>query len=354
VIDVAVATTTEEREAVFRFWYSVYVEEMGRYRSVADHAMRMLHGPEDERALIFYAADGDEVVGACRWSWGADGFSDRQISQYQLEPFLRELPHEVMIVGERTMVSASHRGGSVYTELGYSTGPLAAELGIDPLLSFGACEPHLISYYAQFGQRPYAARQFWSEESGYIIPTIFLIKGAESFGSEPPACIRDVAGGSPSVCNAAADGDERYADALREAVGPEPLGVFAGMTEEGIALVAARGTLLACSPGEEILRRGGTALNPFVVLSGRLQARRDSGTSTTLGRGDLFGESGWLGDQHRQVDVFVMDGPSTILALSDRVLRTLTKTDPSVAAQLHANVAALLWTRLHDVDALTG
>lgn len=354
MIDFALAATTEAREAVFRFWYSVYVEEMGRYRSVADHTERMLHGPEDERALIFYAADGDEVVGACRWSWGADGFSDRQISQYHLEPFLRDLPHEVMIVGERTMVAASHRGGSVYTELGYSTGPLAAALGIDPLLSFGASEPHLVSYYAQFGQRPYAARQSWSEESGYIIPTIFLIKGAESFGSEPPPCIRDVLGGSPSVRNAAADGDERYANALRDACGPEPMGLFAGMTEDDIACVAARGTLIACSPGDQILRRGGTALNPFVLLSGQLKARCGSGTGTTLRPGDLFGESGWLGNQDRQADVFVVDVPSTILALSDRILRRLSETDPAVAAQLHANVSALLWSRLHAVDALTG
>lgn len=354
MIDVAVATTAEAREAVFRFWYSVYVEEMGRYRSVADHTKRMLHGPEDERSLIFYATDGDEVVGACRWSWGAAGFSDRQISQYQLEPFLRDLPHEVMIVGERTMVAASHRGGSVYADLGYSTGPLAAELGIHPLLSFGASEPHLVSYYAQFGQRPYAARQWWSEESGYIIPTVFFIQGAEVFGHDPPPCIRDALAGSPSVANAAADGDERYVNALRDALGSEHPGVFAGMSEDDITRVAARGTLITCAPGDQILRRGGTALNPFVVLSGRLEAHRERGTRATLGVGDLFGESGWLGDQRRQADVFVLDDPSTILALSDRVLRALPETDPLVAAKLHANVAALLWTRLHDLDALMG
>ena len=354
MIDVALARTAEEREAVFRFWYSVYVEEMGRYRAVADHTKRMLHDPEDERSVIFYASDGGEVVGACRWSWGADGFSDRQISQYQLEPFLRDIPAEVMIVGERTMVAASHRGGSVYTDLGYRTGPLAAEIGIHPLLSFGASEPHLVSYYARFGQRPYAARQSWSEESGYIIPTIFFIEGAEAFGEDRPPCIRDALAGSSSVRNAAADGVEGCAIALREALGPEPSGLFAGMSEDDVARVADRGTLIVCSPGDQILRRGGTALNPFVVLSGRLEARRERGARATLEVGDLFGESGWLGDERRQADVFVLDEPSTILALSDRVLRELPETDPLVAAKLHANVAALLWARLDDLDATMG
>ena len=60
VIDTALATTAEEREAVFRSGTRVYVEEMDRYRGEADHTRRMLRGPEDERSLIFYATDGHE------------------------------------------------------------------------------------------------------------------------------------------------------------------------------------------------------------------------------------------------------------------------------------------------------
>ena len=81
MIELGVATTVAEREAVFRFWYSVYVAEMGRYRDQADHENRLLRGPEDDRSRIFYAIDDDEVVAACRFSWGGDGFSDRQIEQ---------------------------------------------------------------------------------------------------------------------------------------------------------------------------------------------------------------------------------------------------------------------------------
>jgi hypothetical protein len=347
------ASTEHEREAVFRFWYSVYVEEMDRYRDVADHVSRTLRGPEDERSLIFFAKDGDEVVAACRWSWGAEGFSDRQVAEYQLAPFLREVPHEVMIVGERTMVAASHRGGSVYVDLGYATGPLAEERGVRPLLSFGRSEPHLVSYYAQFGQRPFAARQSFSEESGYVIPTVFLIRGIDAFGDDPPQCIRDVIEGSPTVRNATADGADRYAAALREAVGPDRVGVLAGMTEDDIDRVAERGTLLTCAAGDQILRRGGTARNPFVVISGRLEARLADGAVVPLGSGDLFGESGWLAGERRQADVFVVDDSTRILVLSERVLRALDEADPRLAARLQANVSAMLWARLRDADGLT-
>src|SRR5581483_12277560 len=64
------ATTPEEEEAVYRFRYSVYVEEMGRYQGTADHAGRRLVEPEDDHSLIFFATDGDEVVATARLTWG--------------------------------------------------------------------------------------------------------------------------------------------------------------------------------------------------------------------------------------------------------------------------------------------
>ena len=51
------ARTEDEKRAVYRLRYDVYVEEMGRYRTVADHENRLLVEPEDETGRIFYCAD---------------------------------------------------------------------------------------------------------------------------------------------------------------------------------------------------------------------------------------------------------------------------------------------------------
>ena len=47
--EVGLAETDEQKEAVYRFRYTVYVEEMGRYQGSADHAGRRLVEPEDDQ-----------------------------------------------------------------------------------------------------------------------------------------------------------------------------------------------------------------------------------------------------------------------------------------------------------------
>ena len=39
------AETQEEKEAVYRFRYEIYVTEMGRYGQAADHERKMLYEP---------------------------------------------------------------------------------------------------------------------------------------------------------------------------------------------------------------------------------------------------------------------------------------------------------------------
>jgi hypothetical protein len=350
-MEMAEATTTAEREAVFRFWYSVYVEEMGRYRDTADHANRQLRDTEDDASRIFFARDDGVVVASYRLSWGGAGFSERQIRQYGLEPFLDELPHEWLCIGERTMVAPSHRGGKVWAELAMLAGPVAEELGA--IVSFGACEPHLVSYYARFGNRPYASRQYWSEESGYLIPIGALMR-PERFGDTPPSCIQRILRGESSVRNGDVIGTDAYRAELRAALAPlaGTQFLFSGLHDEEIGRACLNSSLITCAEGDQILRRGGTARNPFMVVSGDLEATSEGGRFV-LRPGSVFGESGWIGDTDRQADVHAAQEAATILALSLGTLRKLAETDPALHSRIMTNTTATLWERLNDVGPFT-
>ena len=124
--------------------------------------------PKTNTAGSVYARDGDEVVAATRMTWGGDGFSDRQVDQYQLAPFLAELPPDVMGVGERNTVLPAHRGTGVLDQLlSYSSTVTNVQ---DLRLVFGCCEPHLLSLYLKMGQRTYAPAQHQQPVGGIPHP----------------------------------------------------------------------------------------------------------------------------------------------------------------------------------------
>jgi len=325
---------------------------MGRYRGVADHALRQLRDPEDDRSRIVFAREDGIVIGSYRLCWGGDGFSERQVQQYSLQPFLDELPNASLVIGERTMVAASHRGGTVWTDIAMLAGPICNELGAH--VSFGACEPHLVSYYAQFDNQPYAMRQFVSEESGYLVPLISFAHGIAALGTPLPDCIQRVVRGESSVRNGEVLGPDAYAAELHDALAclsGQP-SLFSGLDESEVDRCCVRSNLITCAAGDQILRRGGTARNPFMLVSGALEVATGHG-KFTLGPGDLFGESGWLADDNRHADVFVVGDGSQVLALSLGTLRKLPDTSPALALKIASNATAALWSRLQDADRLT-
>ena len=220
-LEVRVATTDDEREAVYRFRYDVYVEELGRYRAAADHERRRLADPEDARSWLVYATDGGEVIASFRITWGGDGFSSRQVEQYQLAPFLAELPPEVMAVGERTMIAPRWRGTDLFAALGEVSEPHSAAHGVRVV--FGACEPHLISFYACH-QRPYGTRNINSPDAGLLIPLVSFPQEPEALldfgtGGRLPTSVRGVLDSAGTVQSPLLLSDEEYERRVRGAIG---------------------------------------------------------------------------------------------------------------------------------------
>jgi Cyclic nucleotide-binding domain/Acetyltransferase (GNAT) domain len=335
MVEIRIAETIDEREAVFRFRYTIYVEEMGRYEHVADRVDRRLADPEDEWSWISYALDGSEIVGTLRMTWGGAGFSDRQVRQYGLQPFLDELPRDVLAVGERTMVSPMWRGEDLLAQLGSVIEPLLEAHGVKAV--FGACEPHLLSCYCRF-QRPYGSRNINSAEAGYLIPLVSFRPGAGAL-EEVVTCGGTVH--SPLVCDPG-----EYRSEVRAALAAVRPAVFEGFTGEEIELCTARSNIISCADGDRVLKKGGVARNVFVVLSGALEVSDEGHPVAVLLPGDVFGETAYLLEGTRTFDIDVLSDDTRILSLSERSMRALTARDPAVASKLLGNISKILCRRL--------
>lgn len=349
--DIGFAETTEEKEAVYRFRYSVYVEEMGRYGSVADHVGKRLVEPEDEAGWNFYARDGNDVVGAARLSWGANGFSTRQIDEYSLGPFLDELPHGHIALGERVMVTPRLRGTGLVDEVLTKRNEMA--LGHDVRIQFGACEPHLVSLYVGQGRRTYAKRNINTPEAGYLIPLVAFPQGEDALlddvSGAMPSCVAQVTAGGGAVLSPLTVGVTAYEDQLRATlheIEELDISAFHGFTEAEVDRCLDRSNVIECAAGDRVLKKGGAARNVFVVLDGTLEVRDDGQVVGVLREGDVFGEMAFLLHKPRSADTFAVADGTRVLSLSERTLREMIDDDPVVAAKLLMNISRMLSVRL--------
>jgi predicted GNAT family N-acyltransferase len=347
------AETAEELEAVYRFRYSVYVEEMGRYQGTADHERRRLVEAEDEHSWIFYALEGDEVVATGRVTWGGDHFSERQIRQYSLQPFLDELPHDLMAVGERLMVVPKYRGSGLVEDLISRAQDLSG--GHDVRVVFGACEPHLLSLYLGLGHRTYADKNINSGEAGYLIPIVNFPKGidvlsdlADEHGTMP-ACLAPILTGGGAVLSPLLLSSDEYRSQVHEALQhleQDGISAFDGFTDDDEARCLARSNVIECDAGDHVLKKGGAARNVFVVLDGTLEVRDDERVVAVIGPGEVFGEMAFLLEQPRGLDVYAATDAVRVLSLSEGTLRKMIAEDAIVAAKLLLNISRMLCVRL--------
>jgi hypothetical protein len=348
MVEIRIAETAQERAAVAAFRYAIYVEEMGRYQASADHSRRSLADPEDAWSWIAYARDGDEIIGTTRMTWGGAGFTARQIDQYGLAPFLDELPGERLAVGERHMIAADQRGSDLFLHLGAALQELSDSHGV--LAVFGACEPHLLSYYCRF-QRPCGARNINSAEAGYLIPLVAFLPGPEALvdqGRHPgmPKCVQAVLDGEATVRSPLLTDPESYWHDVRDALAALEAPLFEGVDEVGLRQCVAGSNVIRCAEGDRIIKKNGSARNVYVVLTGALEVNDDEHPLAVLLPGDVFGETAYLMHRARTQNVDVLSDDTTVLSLSEHTLRRLTAEHPAVAAKLLENISRVLCERL--------
>lgn len=361
---IGVAETAEERAAVYRLRYDVYVEEMGRYRTVADHAQRMLYEDCDTQSRISYASIDGEVVATARLTWGGDApIPQRMVDQYGLAPFLAELPASAIAVGERGMVRPHLRGTDLLLKLMGAGMGFANDNRIQ--LVFGDCEPHLLNLYLGLGQRTYSRTNVNSAEAGYLIPLVLVIEDiahfrrmnspllehVRDFGDDAriPACITRIFDEGTAVVSRVQSTSASYWSEVHGALSEleaSRISALDGFSEAEAARCLEKSTIIECQRGDRVLKKGGVARNLFVVLDGTLEVRDGDVVEAVLSAGDVLGEMAFLLERPRTRDVYAVADGTRILSLSEANLRQLIKSDPAIAAQLLLNISKMLCLRI--------
>ncbi len=147
---ILLATSQDELEAIYRFRYAIYIEEMGKPMPGADHERRELRDELDARATQLFVKRDGEIAGTVRIVWGADGIPANYAGWYGLEQFMGFSSAAFSFTG-RMMVAQKHRNGPLSMALAKEAYRLGCERGI--AFDFIHTTPPLIPLFERLGHR---------------------------------------------------------------------------------------------------------------------------------------------------------------------------------------------------------
>jgi hypothetical protein len=145
-----IASTQEERLAVYELRYDAYIRELGWSSPHADHKRGILTDPFDARANLFAAFEGEMAVATMRTMYSRDSALDYYIALYGMEADLMRHPQGVA-VASALIVRSGRRGSRLVFEITKMAYERVMEDGIS--IVYLDCEPELVDLYSRMGFR---------------------------------------------------------------------------------------------------------------------------------------------------------------------------------------------------------
>jgi N-acyl-L-homoserine lactone synthetase len=360
------AQSRAEIEAIYRFRYTVFVEELGREIGGVDHDRRWVHDREDEQPYTFHAYTGkrDAITGSMRlrfWNPGEVPEHERQQFSMDQIPGIDGLS---VAEGDRFMISRSLRGRLILPSMMRSMFELLV-VDREADLVFCCCGPGLVRHYRKLGFQPYRAKPIHSPE-GMRVPLIAIpsdIDYAKSQGSflvplmkkefgrggrrplelEPFRAIFD-----QDSLGVELDAARVWRRLQQEILHDDrELPSFLDTLDRGLVRqLSERGFVLDVPDGTLLTREGFSEQEMYVVLTGSFEVLAGQRRIALATKGDLLGEVAFFRESGKRSASIRAVGDSQVLMIRRKFLRELASKDPEAAFELLFRLAGILSERL--------
>ncbi|MDF3819723.1 GNAT family N-acetyltransferase [Leptospira sp. 96542] len=368
-IKVRLAESPEDREKIYQLRYDIYVQEMNRKQSFADHSKLQIEEPYDATGHLFLAeTDEGEVIGTVRINFRKDGPLECE-ELYDMEEFRPYYPNQVSM-STKLMVKKEYRSSAAASMLCMKIYEHARENGI--VADFIDTNPHLVRLYNQVGYRLYK-KNIDHPDYGNVIPMVFLLDDnvylkqihspflrlakrypastglAELFQVKFPG-YKDI---RPLF---AMGGDEVWSSIAHDMFLPpdQVLSFLRGFTPEESKKLLSMLDLIDYEPGAIVFKQNQESQGLFCVLEGSVEVvvNGEEGKKSTisiLNQGEIFGELGFVAKTSRNADVIVRDR-AKLLVLTPNEFQKLELQSPSLAIKLLTNLFVILAQRFNEMS----
>jgi predicted GNAT family N-acyltransferase len=361
-LEVRTAETDQERTLIYRFRYQVYVEEMGKTLSGADHVQRLIRDPMDDFSTLLYVTDGQDLQATLRLTWIDQGtVPQRHQSYYALNRFAERPPRELALAS-RLMLSPDQRGSGLLGRLLVKAYEICRQREVK--FVFCDCAPALVQLYEHLGFKRYKDNVY-DPDTGLKIALVLVTEDIEHLRASASPLYRLAAGltNDPesagwftahfppqvSYVPARLQSEEDLWYFLSARLHQRDIPLFGGLEEDEISRFLKAGTVIKCAAGDKIIRAGEVGHEMFMLLSGAAEVRyrhqEREYSLATFGRGQIFGEIAFLTSLPRTADVVAMTDLE-VMVITQQLLRKLTKTAPTTANQVLFNLTLVLCERL--------
>ncbi len=362
------AQSREEREAIYRLRYRVYIEELNKNLAEnVDHERKWIIDEQDEQegTMLFYTGAPPDITGTVRINRWEPGQAPPEIQEkysFQLFPGIEEL-----VTGEagRLIIKPSLRGKMILPALARAAYEYACtgEKGLQ--LVFQYCAPGLVRGYQRLGWRPYPGEVI-STEDGIRVPLVLVPSdvrhlrevgsplapiGCKFFGPGKKECLdqtRFTALLDSRISPYELDAEmvwQEIQDELLTGGRSSPL-LLDNLTDAQVKMLISKGFMMEVPAGKTIIRQDLVEKEMFLIVEGVFEVVAGEKRVTILNKGDVFGEIAlFLASGKRTAHVRSLT-PGKVLILRRKFIDELSKRDSQLGHAILTNLCRILAERL--------
>lgn len=355
-IEIAVATTREEKLKIYHLRYRIYAEEMRKRFPNMDHLNRLLYDELDDWGILLYAKSGSDIIGTLRINIGeVSDFSPFWVQALSLRRFAQFNNNQKFAYTSKFMVLPAYRNSTVPYLLSSKSYEIYCKQQI--LFSFGVCNFHLIRLYEQFGFQRFG-RNFVDEGYGLLTPYVLLVDDIEHLQTVRSPFFRQARkrthlntqakkwfyaefAETSSIINSQLVCPEYLWKVLFSRLKASPTQVIAilqGLSDtDAMKFIHRCGVIVQCHSEDRITFQGDTSYAFNILISGILESKKRSiPDSRTILPGQPIGINGLI-DHPPHPDGTIAVTNAEVLVLSSLAFPKFCNSYPNIAGQIMQN-----------------